>query len=293
MKKALVVFLILAVAGGVFADPIGLTVGIDGFNFGDVINENFEFASDATPAVFTPFVQYDRKFGPIAFRTHLQDEINLDDKTDQTIRWTVRGFYGLQIADASTLTFKLYNKLYLEKLNDNDFADSDADGIRDLIQAGVQFDQKLSFGTIYAAAEVGLWIHTQDSVYKDTIAIDTGDDERFKVGVTTNFGLYGYVQPYVTFTDGKGGDVNDPLTKIDIRIGYKYGPIDGRVTVSISTIEKGMDKNGLRIRPRVTYTTPLTGLVAYLDLDFANIGSDDTLGKDVSFKPAIGVTYAF
>jgi hypothetical protein len=289
MKKALVVFLILAVAGGVFADPIGLKVYIDGFSFGNMTDKNYEFSKGGGSLV--PGVEFSKSFGAFKLTTSLQDTIGFVDPSTQDIRWGLKGAYALQLAEASKLTFSAYNKLHILKKGD-DFADTKLDQITDQIGPGVRFDQTLGFGGIYAIVEVDINIHTKENTKLD---LATGADDGFKVGVDTTLGLYGYVQPTITFLSNGESPAKDAFSAFNIRVGYKFGPgknLDGRVTVAISTKENAFDAGGagLTIQPRFTYNNIIPGLAAYADFKIGNVAVKDA---DIAFTPQIGVSYAF
>jgi hypothetical protein len=270
----------------VFADPIGLKVYIDGFNFGDVAADTYKFSEGGGNV--NPGVEFSKSFGAFKLTTSVQDTISFKATKDQDIRWAVKGAYALQLAEASKLTFSAYNKLHI--LGDKStFADTKADQITDMIGPGVRFDQTLGFGTLYAIAEVDIKIHTKDG---QELELGSGDDDGFKVGATTNFGLYGYLQPKLSFRDTTGkAPASGVLQEFRVRVGYVYGSIDGRVTVYISTVEKGFEANGLRIQPRVTYNNIIPGLAAYADFDILKIGAKSP--AKLGFKPQIGVSYAF
>ena len=83
---------------------------------------------------------------------------------------------------------------------------------------------------------------------------------------------------------------DDILTQINPRIGYVYGPIDGRVTFVIPTVTDGIKTKVVTIQPRVTYNNIIPGLAAYADFAIGGVGADS--GK-IGFSPSIGVSYAF
>jgi hypothetical protein len=291
MKRIVVLLLVAAVVAGVgFADPIGLTAKIDSFSFGNVAAENYEFAGTNGLANITPGLDYAKTFGAFKLGAGLQDTFTFKDPLKQKLRLHVKGTYALQLAEASKLSFSVYDKFFLEGADDK-FADVDTGQVYDYIGPGIRFDQTLDFGSIYAIAEVNFNINFQES---KKVAVGSGDDDGFKVGADAKFGLYGYIQPAFTFTNADGSDVKDVLTSVNFRVGYKITPsLDARVTVDISTIENGFKTagKGLRIRPRVTYSNIIPGLGAYADFDITGIGVESP-GK-VGFTPSIGVTYAF
>jgi hypothetical protein len=187
----------------------------------------------------------------------------------------------------------------------------------------VRFDYKLDgIGTIYGIFEVAFLVHTEEDRkvdvgtsysgftynYKWTaadiaLAASAGiflpssyslggfGDDGFKVGIETDFGIYGYVQPELLFSlNGESPD--DVLQFFNIRAGYKTGPIDAYATFSIPTFEDGMKWLGLTITPHVEYEI-ISGLSAYLELEFSGLGSDSDVGSDFGFTPTIGVSYSF
>jgi hypothetical protein len=344
MKKILAFVLVSAVViGTVAADPIGLSVYVDGFYFGDLLkdvdkvddvtgtktNTKYEFSGTNGLAYFEWLgVKYAKSFGALGLATALDFRIpfaeggkllsDLGAGASLILpRWTLKGTYGLDIAQDSKLTFSLYNKLYLyaQDVKDDKFyyADTDADQIQDGIGPGVKFTQTLGFGSIYAQAEADIHIHTGketkvDKTKGDNLGIDvkSGDDDGIKVGVDTEFGLYGYLQPVFAFiVNGKSPD--DVFTAFNVRIGYKTGNLDGRVTVAIpfgesSALSPGttdkltkLENAGIEIRPRFTYSDIIPGLAAYVDVRILGIAakSKDDNGRVIGLNPGIGVIYAF
>jgi hypothetical protein len=156
----------------------------------------------------------------------------------------------------------------------------------------VRFDQTLGFGSLYAEAGVNFRVHTQEG---KKLEIGTSDTDHIRLGVTTKFGLYGSAQIRMKFVNDAGKTPDDIVTEIDPRIGYIYGPIDGRVTFTIPTVSKGIEKTGVTIEPRVTYNNIIPGLTAFVNLAIGNIGAEDAAGEsaDIGFTPAIGVSYSF
>jgi hypothetical protein len=297
MKKFLICALIFALAAGtVFADPIGLRVYIEGFDFGDVADEDYEFAGDGGLAYLNLGLEFVKYLGPVRFATSLEDKFSFKDPLEQNLQWVVTGIYGLQLAESSRLSFMLYNKLHLDSRGDK-FADPDLDLITDEIEPGIRFDQIFSFGSLYAMTEFDFKLHTQEDRKLD---IETGVDSGFKLGFTTNLGLWGYFRPYIAFLrNGEAAD-KDALEKIDIRIGYTTGPIEARVTLAIPTYEDGIKTGGydlltgqyggLNVKSRVTYTF-MPGLNAYAELWIINLGAEDPV--KVGFVPQIGGSFSF
>jgi hypothetical protein len=297
MKRFLLCVLVLALtAGAAFADPLGLRVYIEGFDFGDVANENYKFAGKDGMAYLNLGLEFAKYFGPLRLATSLEDRFSLKDPLEQNLQWTVTGSYGLQLAEASRLSFMLYNKLHLDSRGD-EFANTDLDLITDDIGPGLRFDQTLGFGSLYAVTEFNFKLHTQEDRKLD---IETGIDSGFKLGFTTKFGLWGYFRPYIAFLrNGEGAD-KDALEKIDIRIGYTTGPIEARVTLAIPTYEDSIKTGGydlltgqyggLNVKSRFTYTFK-PGLAAYAELWIINIGAEDPI--KVGLAPQIGGSFSF
>jgi hypothetical protein len=295
MKRFVVLFLVASVlATAAFADPIGLTAKIDGFSFGNVAADDYEFAGAKGKASVTPGLDFSKTFGAFKLGAGLQDKITLSDPLAQVVRLHVKGTYALQLAEGSKLSLSLYDKFYLEggyatasKAVVDKFADTKLGQVYDRVAPGIRFDQTLDFGTIYAIAEVDFNINFAEGT---EVAISSGDDDGFKVGVTTNVGFSGYVQPVLVFTNALGTDVDDVLTGINVRAIYGItSSLEARVTFAIPTVEKGFETTGLGIQPRVTYSNIVPGLGAYADFNITAIGADG----DIGFTPTIGVTYAF
>jgi hypothetical protein len=241
-------------------------------------------------------LEFAKYFGPLRFATSLEDKFSFKDPLEQNLQWAVSGSYSLQLAEASRLSFMLYNKLHLDSRGDK-FADTDLDLITDDIGPGLRFDQTLGFGSLYAMTEFNLKLHTMEDRKLD---LETGIDSGFKLGFTTKFGLWGYFRPYIAFIrNGEGAD-KDALEKIDIRIGYTTGPIEARVTLAIPTYEDGIKTGGydaltgqyggLNVKSRVTYTI-MPGLAAYAELWIINLGAEDPV--KVGFAPQIGGSFSF
>jgi hypothetical protein len=289
MKKALVVFLILAVAWGVFADPIGLKVYIDGFGFGNVAAKDYKFSGVGGQASITPGVEFAKSFGAFSLTTSVQDKFAFKDPLEQDLRWLVKGAYALQLAEASKLTFSAYNRLYLYGRKEK-FADTDDDGIIDRIGPAVRFDQTLGFGTFYVVVEVDLGIHTKKN---SELQISSGEGDNFKVGVTTNFGLSGYLMPKLAFRDVAGNTPTDVLTEFNIRVAYDINSNMGvYLNTAIATVKDGFKgaNNGLTLEGRFTYKNIIPGLNAWAT---ANVGKIAVEKADISFTPSLGVSYAF
>ncbi|MDR1903599.1 MAG: hypothetical protein LBQ88_15140 [Treponema sp.] len=299
MKKFLVCVLVSAIAGGAaFADPIGLTVYLDGFSFGNVAGEDYKFAGEDGEAGFTVGAEYAKSFGAVEVSTALDFTLGFSDPLASELAWNVKGAYELGLTDALSLTFSLFNTLSLTGGPDEaggdstkgTFADADNDQITDEIAPGIRFDQKLGFGTLYEIVEVGFYIHTQENRKLD---IGSSSGEGFKIGVEdTGLGVYGYIQPELLFMyDGESPD--DVLGAFNIGAGYAAGPLDVSVEFGIPTVKDGMKTGGLTITPNVTYSIIEDAFSAYLELEFSGIGADKDVGGEFGFSPTIGLSYSF
>jgi hypothetical protein len=298
MKKLLTYMLISAVtAGTAFADPIGLKVYLEGLYFGNVIGDNYKFAGKGGEGNINPGIDFSKYFGAFRFSTSLEDTIGFSDPVSQKIQWAVTGSYGLQLADASKLSFSVYNKLHLDS-NGDTFVDAGKDQIRNEISPGIRFDQTVGFGSIYAQAEFNIHIHSPEEREMD---LQTGVDSGFKAGMTTNFGLWAYLRPYITFLWNGEAPEREALEKIEIRVGYNTSRILTQVTVGIPTVEDGIKNGGflkdgryryggLFIQPRITFNI-VPGLSAYADFWIINIGGEGA--HKPGLVPKIGVSYSF
>jgi hypothetical protein len=68
MKKILMCVLVFAITAGTLfaqADPLGLTVYIDGFSFGNVAAEEYKFAGEGGQAGIMPGASSEKSFGAI------------------------------------------------------------------------------------------------------------------------------------------------------------------------------------------------------------------------------------
>jgi hypothetical protein len=302
MKKIVALLLVMVVVAVTsFADPIGLTVQIDNFGFGNVAAKDYKFAGTGGKANVTPSIDFKKAFGAITVAAGLRDTITFGDPLEQKIRLHVKGTYALPLSEASKLSFSVYDKFFLygnslptsvptdttNPLGEK-FADADSGQIENWIGPAVRFDQTLGFGTIYAVVELNININFAEGA---EIALDTGDDDGFKVGIEkTSFGVWGYIQPVLALRDLSGETPTDVLTWIKVRVGYPITPsLGARVTFEIPTIENGFDTKGLTIQPRITYSDIIPNLGAYADFKIAGVGSNG----DIAFTPAIGVSYAF
>jgi hypothetical protein len=303
MKRLLICALVFVLAAGAaFAAPLGLRVYIEGFDFGDVADEQYNFAGKAGGgksegmAYLNLGLEFAKFFGPVRFSTSLEDKFSFKDPLEQNLQWAVSGMYGLQLAESSKLTFLLYNKLHMDSRDDK-FADTELDLITDDIGPGVRFDQTFGFGSLYALTEFNFKIHTQEDRKLD---LETGIDSGFKLGFTTNFGLWGYFRPYIAFLRNGEAPDKDALEKIDIRAGYTTGPVEARVTLAIPTYEDGIKTGGydtltgqyggLNVKSRFTYTFK-AGLNAYAELWIINLGAENPV--KVGFAPQIGGSFSF
>jgi hypothetical protein len=287
MKKIIVLLLVVSVlTTAAFADPVGLTAKIDSFNFGNVRADDYEFSGANGRASVTPGLDFSKSFGDFTLSAGIQDTLTFSAPLEQDVRLHVKGAYALQLAESSKLTISLYDEFHL-KGKDDAFANVNQGGISDQIGPGIKFEQTLDFGSIYVNAEVDFDINFQDG---QKVVIASGADDGFKVGMDTNFGLCGYVQPAFTFTRADGKDVKDVLTAVNIRAGYMITPsLNARVTFGIPAVADDFKLIGLTIQPRVTYSNIIPGLDAYADFKITDVGGD----SDVGFIPAIGVSYAF
>jgi hypothetical protein len=307
MKRVFACVLVLAMAAGSLAaqsEPLGLTVYIDGFGFGNVAGDEYEFSGENGGGEITIGVEFAKTFGAIDVSTSLEDTIGFTDPLSQDIAWTVKGEYGLGLSEASSLSFWAWNKLHLIG-GDDEFADTDLDQIQDEFAPGIRFDQKLGFGTIYAIVEVAFVIHTADGVDMDIGTSFTGfdhpsnsmagfGDEGIKIGIETDMGVYGFIQPEFVFSIN-GETPDDVLCYFNIGAGYATGPIDAYVTAYIPTFEDGVKLIGLTVTPGVSYEIIPDALSAYAEFELSGIGADeaDKGGTDFGFSPTIGVSYSF
>jgi hypothetical protein len=285
MKRFLLCVLVFALAAGAaFADPIGLRVYTDGLNFGNVAADNYELAGKNSTARFKFGIEYGRSFGTLRLTTALEDTISPKDPVTQGVQWNLSGSYGLQLAEASKLSFSLYNKLHFDQAKD--FADQ----IWDDIGPGVRFDQTLGFGSLYAVTEMSVRVYGYENSDGSAKKLDlrTGENSGFQAGVNANFGLFGYVRPVFWFLDN-GETPDDILREFELRLGYRTGPIEARVTANIPAIEDGVKSAGISIKPRFTYTFMPT-LNAYAELAISALGKE---GADPGFTPQIGASFSF
>jgi hypothetical protein len=305
MRKFLVFVLVSLMAVGAIGtlaaqdenEGLGLTVYIDGFTFGNVVADEYTFAGEDGQAGINPGIEFAKTFGAIGFSTALEFDLSFADPLEADLNWRIGGDYALDLSDTSTLTFSLWNKLHFtggdDGTGDGKFADADLDQIQDEIVPAIRFDQKLGFGIIYGIFELTFVIHTAEGVDLDILTgggVLPYGDEGFQIGVETDMGVYGYIQPELYFSTNDADD--DVFKYFNICAGYKTGPIDAYATFFIPTFKDGMKFEGLAITPGVSYEI-MSGLSAYLELEFSGLGGDEDYGCEFGFTPTIGVSYSF
>jgi hypothetical protein len=293
MKK-LVVFLLIAVvsAGAAFADPIGLKVYIDGFEFGDVAGDDYKFSGENGEANFTPGIEYGTSFldDALGLTVGLQDTIGFSDPMEQDVRLNLNVGYTLELAPATSLVFSVWDFFHLTGADD-EFAKADEGNINTRIGVGVQFYQTLDFGVVWAILDVEFHKYFNEGA---ELGITTGDDNGFAVGVDSNFGLYGSAGFGIGFNDFGAnvlGLTETGPAAISLCVGYATDNIDGSVTVDIPLYENGLDE-GIGITPNFTYSDIVPGLEAYLELEISGVGATAADAK-IGFAPTVGVSYSF
>ncbi|GHU48207.1 hypothetical protein FACS1894200_04830 [Spirochaetia bacterium] len=301
IRKVFVFLVVLSLVAGISlsADPIGLTVGIDGFGFGDVAADEYKFSGEGGQGSITPFIKFEQALDPVKFSVELAYTLNFTDPSSSHL--DPKLFVGYDLSTA--LNFWVWDHIVISEADGtwNEGEDGDSN-LGNKAELGLRYTLGLDFGSLYFQAEPG--VYTEGKML--TIGA-LGDNEGFKIGVEkVAGGLYGYVQPILKFYESYDGESNDDmsfLTDLNIRVGYETGPINARVTVGIPTGSDkdsganggGIAERGLTITPRVTYTI-MEGLSAYGDVAIGGIGADEEKGDNidhVTIKPSIGVQYSF
>ncbi|MHC6202991.1 hypothetical protein ACYULU_07335 [Breznakiellaceae bacterium SP9] len=315
IKKLLFSLAVLSLVAGtsLSADPIGLTVGIDGFGFGDVADDAWKFAgkADADKSAgqgnIAPYVSFEKALDQLTLYAELYYHRTFSDPSASSLDPKVRFTYGVTPELNVWVSDHIVISEYDGEWNYKD--DDDESTLTNKAELGLRYTLGLDFGDLYFQAEPG--VYTQGKM----LAIGAlADNEGVKIGVEkVAGGLYGYVQPILQFYasyDGTKQDDVDVLPQLNVRVGYAIGPLDARVTVEIptgskkggafSTISGGfvsggnIAMNGLTIQPRVTYQI-IEGLSAYADVALGSIAADENEGGSdhVSVSPTIGVSYSF
>ncbi|MHC6203519.1 hypothetical protein ACYULU_10040 [Breznakiellaceae bacterium SP9] len=304
IRKLLVSLAVLSLVAGtsLSADPIGLSVGIDDFWFGDVAQDGYKFAGKSPDSVkpagqagIAPFVSFEKALNQLTLFAELKYKRGFRNPSASSLDPTVRFTYAV----TPELNVWVHDHLVIAEKNGKWAKDSAGDTyIENKAELGLRYTLGLDFGDLYFQAEPGVYTGG-----KSLLIGALADNDGVQIGVEkVAGGLYGFVRPILQFyaKDHNGDKVKnlDVLPRLDIRVGYEIGPLDARVTVEIPT---GSEKdsgniatNGLTIQPRVTYTI-IEGLSAYADVALGNIAADkDKSGVNhVSVSPAIGVSYSF
>ncbi|GHU51166.1 hypothetical protein FACS1894200_11100 [Spirochaetia bacterium] len=293
----LVVLLSLVVGTSLSADPIGLTVGVDAFGFGDVAHDDWAFSGTKGQGYIDPYVKF--QTAPLEELTLFAEvyyRLKFKDPSASSLEPKIRVTYDIIPKE---LNVWLSDEIQIKEADGtwNYKDDRDESTLKNLAELGLRYTLGLDFGDLYFQAEPG--VYTQGKLL--TIGA-FAENDGFKIGVAkVAGGLYGYVQPFFQFyatDDGEKVEDLDILYDLNIRVGYKTGPLDARVTVTIPTGSSddkgGIAERGLTIRPRVTYTI-MEGLDVYGDVALGAIGGDEDkgAGDHVTVKPSIGVGYSF
>lgn len=292
MKK-LVVFLLIAVvtAGAAFANPIGLKVYVDGFTFGNVAAKNYRFAGEYGMAGVTPGIAYNTSLldGSLDLAAGLQNSIVFSNPLEQDLRLNLKVGYNLRPTETTKVIFSVWDFFHFTG-EDGQFADVGAGQVETIIGTGAQIRQDMDFGEIWAIFDVEFHKNLAGGT---SLGIATGADNGFAVGVNLASGLYGSAGFGIAFN--KAGAVTQNaasagLTSTTLRLGYKTGDIDGRVSVIIPLMADGIKNEGIYVTPRFAYGNIIPGLEAYLALTIKNIAAD---AANIGIAPAVGVSYSF
>jgi hypothetical protein len=285
MKKFVIAAVMLMVTVGLFADIThAMRFRIDSLSFGNVAADGYKLGQSGS---ITPQIEYSLNTGSVGFAAKIKDQVNF--KGGATENLFVNAWFNKKVADDKGLiaTGAWYNT-----------SGSDA---THQVAAWVSYAHNFSWGYIFGSLDIGY----EENKGAATIGFLTNDsymagvnsdfmNRGLYLGASAKFGLYGYVNPKLTFAkwDANGDKTKfDPLSAMDIRVGFKAGPTNTRVTLTVPTGTAENKGNfasvGLGIRPRFTYTI-VKGLTAYADLNINKIGAD---GAKVGWTPSLGVLY--
>lgn len=304
IKKLLFSLAVLSLVAGtsLSADPIGLTVGIDGFGFGDVADDAWKFAgkADADKGAgqgnIAPYVSFEKALDQLTLYAELYYHRTFSDPSASSLDPKVRFTYGV----TPELNVWVSDHIVISE-KDGKWNDKEAEtDLANKAELGLRYTLGLDFGDLYFQVEPG--VYTQG---KSLLIGALADNDGIQIGVNkVAGGLYGFVRPYLQFYksyDGKKAENLDVLPELDIRVGYEVGPLNARVTVNIPTGSDkvggsgGIAENGLTITPYVAYTI-MEGLSAYAEVGLGGIAADEKKGEKidhVTVSPAIGVSYSF
>jgi len=308
MRKFVVGLLFAAaVAGNSFADPIGLSLGIDGFALGD-FNSDEDFSSKAS---ITPRVQLDRDITKtVNIFAYADTLVPFDfDVQSAWLDAAARLKLGFPAGAAGKLEVPV---LFKAAIPLNDVAETVIDGEDAALSIipQVRYTRAFDFGSAYASLGLDVTI-CGDSVFvstgADALPVSAGsssapDSDNFRLGVQTNMGLYTYAEFALLFYQGYDGDsvdIDDYLTNFKFCMGFNNMPgrkADVSLKVNIPTVEDGVKNQGFSITARGEDSDILPkvfpGLGLYIDIAVSGLGNDSD-AVDVGVSPTIGVAYSF
>jgi len=305
VKRFFVLLCVLVlVAGFVVAEDIGITVGLEFYN------ENINKA-DGEPMVsqIIPNIAYDNTSlagGALEFHTELDYFIDLAREAGTDGYYFPQDFnffawlqYKLSIGSASTLRF------YLRDDNSVDVSPvhhgTTYTTTVGTLTPGIQFNQKMDFGSLYARIRAPI----------NYLADDTVVNLQSRLGWNSNFDL------------GLWAEVRSRLTQESelyqqLRLNANYAKDTYELNL-LAVIPKETS-NGIRINP--TFDLYFENSTLELDCNFTGVGSDDGIsltltpyveycvgawtfytqfefanvtknGGDMSISPALGVKFEF
>jgi hypothetical protein len=302
-KGTLTLFAVLAfgltAAGTAFPqEPVGVTIGIDGFYIGDVAADDWSL----TGGWITTKVNYSHKITDVV---SIEAELKLNGMAGQGLGIEnnmpiVKGQLGFAFPVGEGGTLELSPKIQHVGI------EAGETGALDLIPQ-LKYTQNLGFGSMSLSLPVlfhvesgkGTSINTGDGGSK----VDSADG--IVLGLYTKggpyFGPYLLVQFDLSFLED--GDTRDDglLRKIKPRIGWN-GLAGGKLGLSaqfhFNTYDDGFKKEGLSIEARAFFVQVLPGMNAYIDLAIYRIGIDKEkkpqwLSEKVGVYPGFGVLYSF
>jgi len=294
MKRFIIFFLALGLSAGfIYADDeeeettsIGLSAWLE---FG-IVDINKADDREMWPYLMQ-VLTYDNSFfdGALDIYAEADYTAGLVKEPDEDVNWNslyvdLFAGYNFSFGGASTLSFMLENEF--EEIVFTPVYDGE-NAITGIVTPAVKFNQKFSFGGIYA--QIGLPVtYTQ---YNKDADVTTWLD--FKLGWKSNFGLGIYAKIYNQLSP----DDNAGYLGLESIVSYGTGPVYFQVKLLFPHDFDGLDitprygdffNHGVIITPRFEYY--FKSFTFYAKCKIANIGVD---GENIRISPALGVIYSF
>jgi hypothetical protein len=251
-------------------DTNGLTIGIDGFSFGNVAGKKYEFTGKNGQGSIEPKIRFDMKTGKLALTGQTGVLLPFVEEGKPTIGFGVEAGYAISEA----LNTGAYFKAAIP-------TEEESNPLFEIVPR-ITLTKDFAFGSVYGKLDLGL------TIVDKFISIGTGTEDHITIGLKTKTGISAFVRPHLTFVqlyDGESLYDVDFISQFDIGAGYAKGPLDISFTVGIPAVEDGIKNSGLSIEPCITFAIK-PNIKIYLDVLF------DSVGSDVGVFPTIGGTFS-